>query len=56
MATTMLLRALSHQFSDIPRIAEGFADMLNRVNAAHVAGARRIELEALILGRVRHSK
>lgn len=53
LATTLLLRRLSQEFSDVPRFADAVADMLHRISTAHFTTARSVELEMLDLGRVR---
>lgn len=52
LAVTLLLRALSGRYSDVPRFADSILDMLSRVGAANFATARRVELEVLNIGRV----
>ena len=55
VAVTLLLRVLSHQFSDVPPYVDNIHDVLNRVSTSQFASPRRIELEILKIGRVSYS-
>ncbi|KAL2206478.1 hypothetical protein CC79DRAFT_1398398 [Sarocladium strictum] len=51
VATALLLQGLSRQFSDVPGLVESIAEMISRVQNTRYVTARRIELEALRIGR-----